>query len=412
MKLIKNAILFAEYINIFSRRGAEAQRRISSVFLCANLSVPLRLTLPLNAIMQYLHQLLAIENSQLAQVLRFSLYGLEAALNKAQTEYPQDAGTQVCEELLQELQNLLEPELVSQIDIGSELKLIHLREVFNADLELNFYLGDSPLQSQTDADLWNEIQRKLLRVPEDLAISWRKRALDMVQKVGATEDYVNLYHLPFIRDEIIYPGLNGTVSSKGLCLSKKAFLKSEIAHNYKSEDLHLLAGFVLLYIKFIEIEPDLHHALKSVFSFDVVSLHSKSEQQHLYIEALSDRLQRIQKLEENTDLILNLRAWIDIDEAIHSLVFVPPAERYSWWGKLQQESRRILKKVADKAIKAGHDVRIRQLSGLYADICSCSKDDLQLDCGGTPGEVLTCLRLYTRINQEENPGRVIFRSLR
>ena len=90
---------------------------------------------------------------------------------------------------------------------------------------------------------------------------------------------------------------------------------------------------------------------------------------HQYIDALSDRFQRIQKAEENTDPLLNLRAWIDMDEAIHSLVFVPPAERYSWWGKLQQESRRILKKVADKAIKAGNEVRIRQLSGLYADIC-------------------------------------------
>ena len=68
--------------------------------------------------------------------------------------------------------------------------------------------------------------------------------------------------------------------------------------------------------------------------------------------------------------------------------------------------------MADKANNAGYDVRIRQLSGLYADICAFSKDDLQLDCGGTPGEVLTCLRVYARINQEDCLGRVIFRSLR
>jgi hypothetical protein len=43
----------------------------------------------------------------------------------------------------------------------------------------------------------------LLRVPEDLATSWQKPALEVVQKVGATEDYVNLYHLPFISGEII-----------------------------------------------------------------------------------------------------------------------------------------------------------------------------------------------------------------
>ncbi|MFM6154972.1 MAG: hypothetical protein ACKPE3_18570, partial [Sphaerospermopsis kisseleviana] len=210
---------------------------------------------------------------------------------------------------------------------------------------------------QNDGDLWNEIHRKLLRVPEDLATNWKKRALEMAQKVGATEDYINIEQFPFVRDEIIYPGLNGTVQAKGLCLSKKAFFKSEIAPLYNSEDLQLLAGFLLLYTKFIEIDPDLHHALKSVFSFDVVSLKSQPEQRQLYLEALSDRLQRTQKTEENTDPIINLRAWIDMDEAVHSLVFVPPAERYSWWGKLQQESRRILKKVANKAIKAGHDVK-------------------------------------------------------
>jgi len=89
-----------------------------------------------------------------------------------------------------------------------------------------------------------------------------------------------------------------------------------------------------------------------------------------------------------------------------------PVERYSWWGNLQKESRRLLRKVADKAVKAGNDVRLKQLSGLYADVCELSKDDLQLDCGGTPGEVLTCLRVYARINQQEYPGRVIFRTLR
>lgn len=380
---------------------------------------------------QHLQQLLATENSQISQLLKLNLYGLEAILNQARIEYPNDPGNDLCEKIILEIHNLLQTEPITEnveiletvetletviIDESKPEQLLNvlneLREVFNTDLELNFYLGDAPLQSQNDGDLWNEIHRKLLRVPEDLATNWKKRALEIAEKSGANLDYVNLEYFPFIRDEIIYPGLNGTIQARGLCLSKKAFAKSDIGQIYKSEELQLLAGFFSLYTKFMEIEPELHHALKSVFSFDVVSLHSQPEQRQLYLEALSDRLQRTQKTEENTDPILNLRAWIDMDEAIHSLVFVPPSERYSWWGKLQQESRRILKKIANKAIEAGHEVKIRQLSGLYADICPYSKDDLQLDHGGTPGEVLACLRLYTKINQEENPGRVLFRSLR
>ncbi|MBD2530504.1 hypothetical protein H6G97_13360 [Nostoc flagelliforme FACHB-838] len=363
--------------------------------------------------MQHLRQLLEIENSELAQLLRFSLYGLEATLNQARVEFPLDPGAKVCDEVLQELHLLLQPAPPQQNtgweDAPNELKLCHLREAFNSDSELSYYLGNSQLQSQTDSDLWNEIQGKLLRLPEDLAASWQQRTLDLAEQVGAIADNSNLYQLPFIRDEIIYPGLSGTVQTQGLSLSQQALLNSQVPQGNISD---LLAGFLHLYIKFIEIDPDLHHALKSVFSFDVISLHSKPEQRHQYIEALSDRFQRTLKAEENTDSLLNLRAWIDMDEAIHSLIFIPPAERYSWWGKLQHESRRILKKVTDQAINAGNEVRIRQLSGLYADICALSKDDLQLDCGGIPGEVLTCLRVYARINQEESPGRVIFRSSR
>jgi len=362
---------------------------------------------------QHLRQLLEIENSELARLLRFSLYGLEATLNHAITEFPLDPGAKVCDDVLQELRNLLQPAPLQQNngweDMTDDLKLSHLREAFDSDSELNSYLGNSQLQSETDSDLWNEIQRKLLRMPEDLAASWRSHTLNMAQEIGAIADNSNLYQLPFIRDEIIYPGLSGTVQTQGLSLSQQALLNSQTPQGNTS---NLPAGFLSLYIKFIEIEPDLHHALKSVFSFDVISLHSKPEQRHQYIEALSDRFQRTQKAEETADPLSILRAWIDMDEAIHSLVFVPPSERYSWWGKLQHESRRILKKVTDEAINAGNEVRIRQLSGLYADICASSKDDLQLDCGGIPGEVLTCLRVYARINQEESPGRVIFRSSR
>ncbi|MBE9208944.1 hypothetical protein IQ244_20860 [Nostoc sp. LEGE 06077] len=365
--------------------------------------------------MQHLRQLLETENSELARLLRCSLHGLESALNQAYTELPSDPGAETCAELLQEIQSLLQPVYKQETIISQsldELKLHHLRDAWNADPELSLYLGDAPLQSQTDADLWNEIHRKILRIPDDLAAFWQQRALDFAQEIGAIEDNSHLYQLPFIRDDIVYSGLRGSVNVKGLCLSQKALLNSKVIQHNDSEDLQLLAGFLSLYRNFIEIEPDLHHALKSIFSFDIISLHSKPEQQNQYIEALKDRFHRIQKAEENSEDIAIVRAWIDIDEAIHSLVFIPPVERYSWWGKLQQESRRTLKKVADKANKSGHNIRIRQLSGLYADICAFSKDDLQLNCGGIPGEVLTCLRVYARINQEESPGRVIFRSLR
>lgn len=370
--------------------------------------------------MQNLEKLLSIQNSHISQVLKMSLYGLEATLKQANSEYANDPGNELCEQVISEIHQLLHPapvpevKKIKQSDSSSlnKLKLFELKQSFETDLELRFYLGYVPLQGENDSDLWAEIHRQILRLPEDLGTVWKKRCLEIAQKVGATEDKMNLEHFPFIRDEVIYPGLSGTVQAKGLCLSKRDFFKSEIAEKYQSEELQLLAGFLLLYQKFIDLDPNLHHAFKSVFSFDIVSLSSQPEQKQLYLEAFGDRLQRTQKALENTDPLVILRAWLDIDEAIHSLVFLPPAERYSWWGKLQQESRRILKKLANQAIEAGNEIKFKQLSGLYSDVCSYTKDDLQLDYGGTPGEVLACLRLYVKIEQEEIPGRVIFRTLR
>jgi hypothetical protein len=359
--------------------------------------------------MQHLHKLLTTENSQLAQILKLSLHGLEATLNQARTEQPQDPGAETCDQLLQEIHNLLHPQ-PQIITLPSELKLTHLRDTLNT--ELHTYLENTPLQSQTDPELWQEIHRKLLRIPEELAITWRQQTLNLAQQIGAKADHLNLIKLPFSRNEIIYPGLNGTIKAPGLCLSEKALFNCGIDPNAASQDIYSLAGIVQLLLKFIDIDPELHHALKSVFSFDIVHLQTKPEQRTQYIDTLSDRLHRIQKAEANLDPLSTLKAAIEIDEAIHSLIFIPPAERYSWWGKLQQESRRVLKSIAQKAINAGHQVKIRQLSGLYADVCALSKDDLQLDCGGIPGEVLTCLRVYARINQQESPGRVIFRSLK
>jgi hypothetical protein len=369
--------------------------------------------------MQKIHQLLALENSELAKVLTFSLSGLQASLKAGIKDFPLDPGRELCEEILQEISNILQPTLVlppqnaiAILSPPNELKLAHLRSAFDADSQLQVYLGNTSLQSQTDADLWQEIHRKLLRVPENIAIGWRQRALELAQQIGALPDNLNLVKLPFSRDEILYPGLKGTVTAPGLCLSEKELLKTGINPTDEYGHLYSLAGFVHLFLRFTQIEPDLHHALKTVFSFDIMPLQTQPEQRTQYIHTLSDRWHRLQQAESHSDELLSLRAWIDIDEAIHSLVFIPPVERYSWWGNLQQESRRILQKIAQNVINLGYDVRIRQLSGTYADVCNFSKDDLQLNCGGVPGEVLTCLRVYARINQEETPGRVIFRSLR
>jgi len=301
---------------------------------------------------------------------------------------------------------------------AGELKLSRLGEVFASDGELLSYLGDYgqgnavSLQSSSDAQLWNEIQRKLLRVPKNVAQSWRERALMLAHEAGAIPDWSerSLLALPFIRDEAIYPGLTGTIQARGLRFSTNKPLHPRVQGGMLDGDLYFLACIVSICLKFIESDRSLHHAFKSIYRFGVKSLHSDPEESNQYINALIDCFRRVQKAEESSDAITILQARLDLDEAIHSLVFLPPGDRYSWWGKLQQESRRTLDKVVKKVRNAGYKAQIRPLWDSYADIYTLSNDDYELDSGGIPMEVLACLRVYAQIDQEVYPGRVLFRS--
>jgi len=108
-----------------------------------------------------------------------------------------------------------------------------------------------------------------------------------------------------------------------------------------------------------------------------------------------------------------LWARIDLDEALNSLLYLPPVNRdTSWWGKLQQEMRRTLDWAAERARQAGSRVQLQTLWGPYAKICDRSSADLEVDTGLPLGEMVSSLRVFAQIDQEAVPGRVLYRSVR
>ncbi len=388
--------------------------------------------------MEHLNKLLAIEDSRLAWVLWLGLHGLQIQLREALKTDSADSGNTTCQELLKELDLLLESkDAINQKEIinkdvinkdaiyrvstllsthedvfepvPGELKLKNIAYLFQTERELTQYLGKYEFTSTNDSDLWNEIQRLLLRIPEKLAQTWRDRTLQFCREFGATVDHRVYKQLPFARSEIIYPGITGSVQATGLCLSDRAPISPQLVEPNADGEIKFLAGIVSTCIKFIHVDKSLHHALKGVDRFGIRSLNSEPERSK-YATALVERFRRVQSTINNADPAVVLRAFLDLDEAIHSLVYLPPCDRYSWWGKLQSYSRRSLDLAVEKARLAGYQIQIRPLWGTYADIYSYSKDDLQLDMGGVPGEVSACLRVYAKINDEILPGRVLFRS--
>ncbi|MDY6902153.1 MAG: hypothetical protein SWZ49_29390 [Cyanobacteriota bacterium] len=377
--------------------------------------------------MNKINQLLNTQNSKLAWLLRLKLLGLRTELQEALKTEVSDPGSDACRELLQELdvilnsqnqsnnteqdsswEDVFEPVKNQQLpQVSKELKLKSIAENILLHKELSQHIGDYHFFSTDDAQLWNEMQRLLLRVPQTQADKLRSQISSQLITLSTTEDKASLQKLPFSTSEHIYSGLKGNIQASGLCFSNTINFDERLQIQRTGTELDILAGIVSTCLKFIEVDPHLHHALRSVDRFGVRSLRLADKPK--YIAALLERFGKVQ-VTFNTNSAIAFRARLDLDEAIHSLTYLPCVDRFSWWGKLQQEARRTLDTAAQQARQAGINVQIRPLWGTYADVYSFSKDDLQVESGGIPGEVSACLRVYAKINDEVLPGRVLFRS--
>src|SRR6516162_6791205 len=132
--------------------------------------------------------LLARSDSHASQALRWGLHGLRATLQAAAAEVPHDPGCDQLRALVAELDRLFEPaggptaELPlaadSEVEAApSTLRLLPLAEAAAADSRFRAELQRSPLRQGSDEEIWNELQRLLLRVSPALAEEWRRRSL-------------------------------------------------------------------------------------------------------------------------------------------------------------------------------------------------------------------------------------------
>ncbi|MGB3651908.1 MAG: hypothetical protein WBA41_11960 [Rivularia sp. (in: cyanobacteria)] len=367
----------------------------------------------------YLNQLLKTQNnSELARHLHHDLSGLCASLESAvQTSQDNDPGVEICNKLIDELNKLLQKPTPSKnksfeednSDLPtSKFKLKDLREAVLNDKTLRYYLGDSELSTK-DSDLWNEIHRLLLRVPEQQAIKWRDLTHKLAQEAGAQADESAVIKLPYKEDKLLYPGLSGTVQAKGLCLSTKAPLNRQVSRGTQDGELKFLSQAVSICLEFIEMDQFLRHCLKGVYDFDITPLDSQ-EKKSDYAKALINRFERVQESENNP--VKSLRARLDLDEAIHSLVYYPLAESDSWWSQLQNEARKTLKAAVEKVNHGGDSATHQWLTGLYKNVTRYTHPaptgNLAVKDCDTPGKVLVCLRVYAKINGEEILGRVLY----
>jgi hypothetical protein len=368
--------------------------------------------------------LLAIPEGRASQALRWGLRGLRASLAAALEEAPDAPGGEELRGLLGELDSLLEaarptPGLLPPDDTQPSAaashrddrvppdspRLLVLARAVAADLRLRADLERSPLREGNDDEIWNDVQRLLLRVTPVLAEEWRRRSLEQARQVGARPDEGARAVVPLGRDQIIYPGLTGGIEATGLRSATGAVLDARVAAP-ADDRLRFLAGVTSTCLGFIDNDPHLCHCLKNVFRFGVSPL--TGDQRERYVAELLRLWDRV-RAAAGQGWKERLKAHLDLDEALHSLVYQPPAAPDSWWGRLQSQVRDTLFQERDRAVQAGCPVHLQLLSGSFADINRLAPDSLQVDYG-VPGEVSVCLRVWARIDGEEIKGRVLYRS--
>jgi hypothetical protein len=366
--------------------------------------------------------LLAMPESRSAQALRWGLRGLRASLQAALDEVPDSPGCAELRDLLGELEPLLaggpggsvlppeDPDALP-LDSAAAPRLLSLAQAAAEDARFPEDARRALVGCQSDADLWNAFHRLMLRLPPGLTGDWRDRCVSEAQRLGCRLDDSAAAVLPLSRDEIIYPGLTGAVEAAGLRAAAGAPLDPRLG-KLSEPDLRFLAGLVATWLWFIEHDDGLCHCLKSVFRFGVTPL--RGEQRDRYTAELLRRWERVRAAGagpagSRAELKERLQAHLDLDEALHTLVYQPPAAADSWWGRLLAEARDVLFRVRDTAAEAGCPVHFQLLAGTFADVSHLAPDSLQVDFGA-PGEVALCVRIWARVDGEEQKGRVLYRS--
>src|SRR5262249_46332690 len=149
--------------------------------------------------------------------------------------------------------------------------------------------------------------------------------------------------------------------------------------------LRTLGGVVTVCLRMLEVDPALHHALYGLFMFGIKALDDLDRE--AYARELIYRWEQARA--PGGSAADRLRARIDLDEAIHSRVHRPVADRNSWWGQVQYQARATLDDAVAEASRAGASVFTQALWGPYKSVRGQSERDLQIGEGPVPpGEVL------------------------
>jgi hypothetical protein len=388
----------------------------------------------LTAAVDHLRELCAQPESELGRVARIQVEGLRATLQALLEVHPGDPAAAACEGALAELTELAAPPGPQPITrpglqgrreaTGSERaehQLAALAAELAASTEARDYLGSAaPPSNATAAALWRWYHLALLRMPIARAGEWRLQAeeLDIARHhktayEASDAHWLDLPLLPRQEEAVLLPPLTAA-GVTGVRLSKAGTLADwaakaagldrlqRIAHSL-TEQAAVMGTWIA---QLAEMDDQLNHAVESLAVRDLRPLQSPRERQS-YVDELARRLARA--ADQSAVPGEQLRAAVALDEALRSVIHVPPAADKSWWAMIGRTSERLVLALYQQLRGEGNDVSVEVPGAMYSEARRQTSNDIALGIGGEVGQVLADLRLWARIQGKEYRGRVVYR---
>jgi hypothetical protein len=360
------------------------------------------------------------EQSEIARAARSALIGLRASLADAVDRCPQDQGREPAVELIAELDEILAawPVPANPAPAGPasvpDRRLSDLAAAFVRDPAATEYLDEKSLAAAAEpvgdgGAVWRDLHLSLLRLPGPVAAAWRDRLAVLAAPPEAGPPASGWRILPGEREAVLVPaGPAWAMPTEGIRTSAEAPVQDAVLAALDGRaDAAELARLSSLVLELTELDENLIVCLESVLFMGSKRLDDKYRQ--LYRADLLGRLREYARHEPGS--ASGFESLIEIDEAVNSLTHRPPAATGSWWAQMRQQSRQMVERTAGTLREAGLDVKVLPLGLRYRDVRDLTAgNDVASRSGGKPGDVLACLRLWTKIGNRTIPGRVMYRA--
>ncbi|MEV0441234.1 hypothetical protein AB0I84_43225 [Streptomyces spectabilis] len=301
----------------------------------------------------------------------------------------------------------------------ADVELAALAAELTRSQECATFLGPLAAPEADDtAALWRWFQLTLLRLPSAYATRWRARAADLAVAARAApeerwDEWRALDGVEVVLPPLPRAGVTGVRLGAAGPLADWAVTAAGGVHGVlpASGDRSPLALCVVLSGWVAELasrDGQLHHCLESVAHRGVVPL-CDADARATYRQELAQRLGRLARQTPGSPE--ELRAALAVDEALCSVLHLPPAAPGSWWARVAEASQRMVLELRRRVRDNGGDVAVQVLAPTYREARRrTGGNDIPLDAGGRKGQVLAGLRLWASVEGRELPGRVVYRA--